>query len=989
MSWNIQSLSSKFDQLKDYINFLKSNKVQLDVISIQEIWSIPNPEIFRLDDFEFIYTCRKTRGGGVAFYIHKSIKYKILKDISSFEDKLFESMTIQIEYNAKKYILSNVYRPNTAYQRMTGSDQLTTFIDKFTDLQIQISSYRCDSYIFTDSNIDILRFEHHEQTNEFLTQCLSNGFISLITRPTRLSRTVATCLDQIYTNSTNVNFESGILLNNISDHFPVFTITSHPYKESKASFVYTRNINNEKIENFNTLLNNVEWQNVLNVDHPQSAFNNFLQDFNQLYDLVFPLQKIRINKNIHKIEKFMTDGLLKCRRKKFELSSLSIKCPTTENVAKYRLYRNIYTRAIKTAKKLYFSYELKNCKSDLRKTWSIIREAIRKTKDKSSCIDELKYNSDIYVNKPDISLKFNEHFTSVADKISSKINPSQKDPCNYMPIYNCRFKMHSINSNIVKEIVSKMESKKSTDIFGLSNFFLKKIINGIALPLSHIINLSISTGKVPNELKIAKVIPIYKIKGNNSDKKADPSNYRPISLLPIFSKILEKIISQQLTCYLTTNNIIYKHQYGFQAKKSTVHPVIHFLNFIADAKNNNEIAIGVFCDLAKCFDTISHSILIKKLSKIGIKGIELEWFKNYLKDRKQFVTVNNIDSDKLELNRGVPQGSILGPILFLIYINDLKNCTDLFTLLFADDSNFLISGKNLTELKAKLNIELKKITDWFRCNEMSLNHEKTKVMVFNKKESAIDFNSLNIKLNFNNEGEFDPLKIKTLSHINSQSDIPAIKFLGVYIDPALNFKYHIDYVRRKISNSLYFINRAKNLLEVDALKMLFHSLINSHLLYCLPAWSCGLESTLNPLIKMQKKAIRIITNKRYNSHTVPIFKKLEILPLKETTIYTKLLLMYDYINGRLPVSFDGTWLRKHEINPRNLRNSNMFDVKKPKFTSIERFPKFHFQDLWNKICINDNLSSVIRRNKFSKNLKESLISGLILICNNQLCNECH
>ena len=143
-----------------------------------------------------------------------------------------------------------------------------------------------------------------------------------------------------------------------------------------------------------------------------------------------------------------------------------------------------------------------------------------------------------------------------------------------------------------------------------------------------------------------------------------------------------------------------------------------------------------------------------------INGIELEWFKNYLKDRKQFVNVNNVDSNKLGLNRGVPQGSILGPILFLIYINDLEKCTDLFTLLFADDSNFLISGKNFTELKQKLNIELKKVTDWFRCNEMSLNHEKTKIMVFNKKENTIDFNSLNIRLNFNNEDQSDPLKIK-------------------------------------------------------------------------------------------------------------------------------------------------------------------------------------------------------------------------------------
>ena len=185
------------------------------------------------------------------------------------------------------------------------------------------------------------------------------------------------------------------------------------------------------------------------------------------------------------------------------------------------------------------------------------------------------------------------------------------------------------------------------------------------------------------------------------------------------------------------------------------------------------------------------------MSKIGINGVELEWFKNYLSNRQQFVHVNNTDSTKLKIDRGVPQGSILGPILFLIYINDLKNCTDLFTLLFADDSNFLISGKNFTEIKLKLNNELKKISDWFRSNQMSLNPDKTKIMIFNKNENTIDWNALNIKLNFNNENEFDPEKIKILNYVNSSSNIPAIKFLGVFKYPSLNFNYHVELVSKK------------------------------------------------------------------------------------------------------------------------------------------------------------------------------------------------
>jgi hypothetical protein len=343
-----------------------------------------------------------------------------------------------------------------------------------------------------------------------------------------VSRTCATCIDQIFTNSTSNSFQSGILLKSLSDHFPVFTITSVPYKANKQSYIYTRNITEEKIVDFINLLRNVNWENVTSSDQPQICFDNFIQQFNEFYELSFPLRKMRRNKNKHKLEGFMTEGLLRCRNKKYELSSFSIKHPTLININTYNSYRNCFNRVIKTAKKLYYCNELANCKYDLRKTWGIIREAVRKTKDKSSCIDELKYNDSFYLNDNDISSKFNEHFTSVADKIASKINPSQLDPCSYMPNYNSRFKMHSINPNIVIDIVNKMESKKSTDIFGISNFFLKKIITVIANPISHLINQSIRTGKIPLEMKIAKVIPIYKLKGNVSIEKADPSNYRPM-----------------------------------------------------------------------------------------------------------------------------------------------------------------------------------------------------------------------------------------------------------------------------------------------------------------------------------------------------------------------------------------------------------------------------------------------------------------------------
>ena len=445
---------------------------------------------------------------------------------------------------------------------------------------------------------------------------------------------------------------------------------------------------------------------------------------------------------------------------------------------------------------------------------------------------------------------------------------------------------------------------------------------------------------------------------------------------------------------MNRNEILYHHQYGFQAKKSTLHPMVHLINEIGKAKNDKDLTIGVFCDISKGFDTISHDILLKKMEKIGIKNQALNWFKNYLKDRKQYVLVNGEVSELLDISKGVPQGSILGPILFLIYINDLPIATELFTLLFADDTSFLISGRDLNDVIRKLNVELKKVCDWFRSNEMSLHPDKTKFMIFNKNENSIPWNEINIELNFNNDNENEMNNISRLKYVNSQSQIPAIKFLGIFIDPNLNFKYHIDYIHKKISSSLYMINRAKHFLTQDALKLLFNSFIQSHLFYCLPIYSCTSKCNLKKLENIQKKALRIITNSTYNAHTAEKFKKLEILPLEQQIMYSKLLFMYDYINQKLPKSFNSVWKKNHEINnenPRNTRraNENDFHIPFMRYKAIEILPFFNFQKLWNENCNNELLTYNQPRKLFIKSLKTYLMINVETYCTRRNCHQCN
>jgi hypothetical protein len=325
-----------------------------------------------------------------------------------------------------------------------------------------------------------------------------------------------------------------------------------------------------------------------------------------------------------------------------------------------------------------------------------------------------------------------------------------------------------------------------------------------------------------------------------------------------------------------------------------------------------------------------------------VKGLELKWFENYLNNRQQFVNVNDGQSSFRNVTKGVPQGSILGPLLFLIYINDLAKCTNLFTLLFADDTSFLVSGRNIDEIIDLLNVELKKICYWFRTNELSLHPGKTKFMIFTKNENNLNFNNINIVLNNNNDNENDENNIVKLSYVNSASEIPAIKFLGVHIDPKLNFKHHIDTIYSKIARSLFAINSAKHIIGKKALKTLYSSLVHSHISYCIPIWSCASKTHIKKLELQQKKSVRTISLSKYNAHTVPIFKNLNILPIKEQAIYTSLQLMYDYVYHKLPCSFDHIWKKNNARATRNLRNAHLFDIPYVRLATQNNFPLCSF-----------------------------------------------
>ena len=389
--------------------------------------------------------------------------------------------------------------------------------------------------------------------------------------------------------------------------------------------------------------------------------------------------------------------------------------------------------------------------------------------------------------------------------------------------------------------------------------------------LTKIINKCIEMAVFPDNLKTAEVIPVFK-KGD----KRQVTNYRPISLLSPFSKIYERHLHTQIINFINKHNILHPFQYGFRKNYSTEQAINQISEQLISNMEDKLYSCAVFLDLAKAFDTIDHQILINKLHHYGIRGLAGQLIKNYLSNRTQRTKINNVFSNYNNITSGIPQGSILGPLLFILYINDMPHSSNFIVRLFADDACLILANKDQKLLEITVNQELQKIEDWIQINKLTVNYEKSKFVIFNRKNSTKQF------------------RIKMQG--NQIEQLTDIKYLGIQLDDKLNWKKQINRVKTKLSSASYIIAKSKNYLDQQTLKLLYYTLAFPHINYCLTAWGGTYKTTLQPIVKLQNRIIRIISYNSFLCPTKPLYLHHKILPFNQLYKLNTLILIHKIKN---------------------------------------------------------------------------------------------
>lgn len=829
---NVRSLLAKIDQLK--LDLVNNKGPKPDIMTLSETWldnsvgdeevNIPGYSILRLDRQQ------NKSGGGVAIYYRNGLVCRARSDLINENEAMWIEV---IRTRCKSLVIGSIYRPPT--------QSIDIFVNNLNDSLTKIDS-DSDKIVLGDFNIDFN--SNRRNANSAMKKKLL-GVMNLydlkqkINLPTRITEHSSTLIDLIFTNAHQKIVDLGVVDPGLSDHSLVFCVLKSGLVKVPPKVIEFRSFKNYNKQSFVKDLGAVPWHVAFNNSEDiDDCLNTWNKLFLEVADLHAPVQTRKVR---GQPTPWMTADISKCMKDRdFHLKKAKGN-KSGHHWSKYRQLRNKVHRLIKKSKSQYYTSLIENSKGNTKDFWRALKEVLP-TPDASNDISCISSDGIAVTSSKSIASIMNSFFVNIGSELAKKfgdILQVSAERTIATPAVESTFHFNSISEKFVSEALHQLKANKAVGLDKISARLLKDAASVITPSLTTLFNLSLRLKKFPSLWKDAKVVPLFK-KGD----KQNPSNYRPVSVLPTLSKILEKAVHSQLYSYLTENDLLSPKQFGFRRKASTAIATAKFTDEILHSMDKGSLTGVVFLDLTKAFDTVNHRLLLSKLSAFGVDSSACEWFGSFLYNRSQVTVCNGTQSDREMVPIGVAQGSILGPLMFIIFINDLPNGLEHCQIsMYADDTALFYSSKSSLDVESKINSDLNIVGDWLNRNQLTLNISKSKFMLIGS--------SIKLQSNLNR------IDISVMG--KSLDSVDSFNYLGVVINKNLSWDDHIESIKNKINKKLGLLRRVKKFLPHNARVMFFNSFVLPLFEYADIVWGDrGNVTLMSELQVLHNNAARII-----------------------------------------------------------------------------------------------------------------------------------
>lgn len=847
MHQNVSGLINKSDLLTVCLNDLAEIKQKIDVMCFTEHNMTENDvELLHISNFVLgSHFSRNKRRGGACILINDKIKFNVLKNVEKYSiPNVFECCGIElIDHNLIIICLYRVPKNNNR--------SFDIFFNNFDDI-LKMHTYNSNKKIVIcgDFNIDLLK--KCKYSSQFDQLCLNYGLKPSVRVPTRPKS--GTCIDNILHNIRGAKCELHEL--GVSDHKA--QVLNCPVRKTclfNHWFIFKRDYSKENVKKFCDSINALSFSEVFQTDRAEKAFEEFYSLFKLFYDLCFPVIKIIVK--VKNKPKWLSSGIKKCSKRKRSLlwKYRYTKNPNDREI--FKSYSHRFNKIIKLTQKARNNHYILNSKNKSKATWDVLND--NKPNYPKENITQLMVDNKIIKDPKEIAECFNNYYI---DHDLPQTSKNDLIKLSYISSNPRSIFLSPTDPNEVCTIIRNLKNTKCTGYDDICVLVLKHVCSKIAFILSYIINLCLEQGVFPSLLKTTIIKPLYK-----KEDKLNIKNYRPIALIPIFSKIFEKVLYKNLYSFFENNNLFINEQKGFRKCMSITLAIYEFLNLIYPRVDSRNPVFALYMDMTKAFDLVNHQLLLRKLEAYGVRGNCLELLRSYISNRTQITHISRIcpktktetiyRSSPKTVTRGVPQGSVLGPLLFLIFINDISQCTNDKMVLYADDCTIVSNSYNT------ISDSLKSLIIWLERNNLVINIDKTKIMEFkqraNKNLNRIEHN-----------GKFVEPTSTT-------------KFLGLHIDDNLKWQTHIEFVCKKLSQSSYSLYLLSCKVGLSTLLASYHAFVATRLRYAIIFW--GNATDWLKVFRCQKRCIRAMCKLKKTDTCKPYFIELKILTMPSLYIF--------------------------------------------------------------------------------------------------------